>query len=299
MNAKMPVAGVKVKTGVKGGRLSSNHNGPGLRVKSGLKAGKISANHNGALRVTRACTRVPDPPTKGRMEWVPAPPRGRCRSWTADGVAANRPTEAARRARTAPSVAVRRRSSRVGGAGGDDAGAAPFVSRLLGGLDVRAAGVDGRLAHVVSGGGRLAGASVGDRRARGGRHRTQRLETHAAGVLRVLAGGRRFVPPFVTAAGLATSAAGAGPDAAVRPGHHAGLIDRLLAGLAGALHVGQRRRHGSLARRARGRAVVGAARAARGHDAAHAAVAVARTMTAGGLHRRAVRLIRSEVRLDR
>ena len=54
MNAKKPVAGVKVKTGVKGGRLSSNHNGPGLRVKSGLKAGKISANHNGALRVMRA-----------------------------------------------------------------------------------------------------------------------------------------------------------------------------------------------------------------------------------------------------
>lgn len=50
MSTKKPVAGVKVKTGLKGGRLSSNHNGPGLRVKTGLKAGKISANHNARLR---------------------------------------------------------------------------------------------------------------------------------------------------------------------------------------------------------------------------------------------------------
>ena len=46
MSTKKPAAGVKVKTGIKGGRLASNHNGPGLRVKSGLKGGRIAMNHN-------------------------------------------------------------------------------------------------------------------------------------------------------------------------------------------------------------------------------------------------------------
>jgi hypothetical protein len=51
MSTKKPVAGVKVKTGLKGGRLSSNHNTPGLRVKSGLKAGRIAMNHSARLAV--------------------------------------------------------------------------------------------------------------------------------------------------------------------------------------------------------------------------------------------------------
>ncbi len=49
------VAGLKVKTGIKGGRLAVNHNFPGLKVKTGLKAGRLSANHNApSLRVKTA-----------------------------------------------------------------------------------------------------------------------------------------------------------------------------------------------------------------------------------------------------
>jgi hypothetical protein len=42
----MSGAGVKVKTGVKGGKLATNHNGAGLKVKTGLKAGRIAMNHS-------------------------------------------------------------------------------------------------------------------------------------------------------------------------------------------------------------------------------------------------------------
>lgn len=46
--------GLRVKTGLKAGKLTANHNvRPGVRVKTGLKAGKISSNHNARL-VTRA-----------------------------------------------------------------------------------------------------------------------------------------------------------------------------------------------------------------------------------------------------
>jgi len=51
MSTKKPIPGVKVKTGLKGGRLSGNHNTPGLRVKSGLKAGRIAMNHSARLTV--------------------------------------------------------------------------------------------------------------------------------------------------------------------------------------------------------------------------------------------------------
>ena len=46
---------MRVKTGIKGGRLAANHNetllrarprAKGLRVKTGLRAGKLAANHN-------------------------------------------------------------------------------------------------------------------------------------------------------------------------------------------------------------------------------------------------------------
>jgi len=39
---------VRIKTNVKAGRLSANHNQTvkGLRVKSRVRAGKLSANHN-------------------------------------------------------------------------------------------------------------------------------------------------------------------------------------------------------------------------------------------------------------
>jgi hypothetical protein len=43
-------AGLKVKSGLKGGRLAANHTGPGLKVKSGLKGGRLAANHNARLR---------------------------------------------------------------------------------------------------------------------------------------------------------------------------------------------------------------------------------------------------------
>jgi hypothetical protein len=46
---------MKVRTHVRGGRISSNHNqtlakARGLRVKSAMKGGRISANHNQTLR---------------------------------------------------------------------------------------------------------------------------------------------------------------------------------------------------------------------------------------------------------
>ena len=39
---------MRIKSNVKAGRLTSNHNQTvkGLRVKSNVKAGKLSANHN-------------------------------------------------------------------------------------------------------------------------------------------------------------------------------------------------------------------------------------------------------------
>ena len=49
---------MKVKTGIKGGKLSANRNETllrgcrrtkGLRVKTGIKGGKLAANHNETL----------------------------------------------------------------------------------------------------------------------------------------------------------------------------------------------------------------------------------------------------------
>jgi len=39
------VNGLKVRTGIKAGKISANHSRAGLKVKAGIKAGKISANH--------------------------------------------------------------------------------------------------------------------------------------------------------------------------------------------------------------------------------------------------------------
>jgi hypothetical protein len=39
---------LKVKSGVKGGKLSTNHNKT-LKVKSGVKGGKLATNHNAVL----------------------------------------------------------------------------------------------------------------------------------------------------------------------------------------------------------------------------------------------------------
>ena len=37
---------IKVKSGIRGGGLSFNHNRRGLKVQAGLKAGGLSFNHN-------------------------------------------------------------------------------------------------------------------------------------------------------------------------------------------------------------------------------------------------------------
>ena len=38
-----------VRSGLKAGRISVNHNGTVLAVRSGLKGGRIAANHNGTV----------------------------------------------------------------------------------------------------------------------------------------------------------------------------------------------------------------------------------------------------------
>lgn len=45
-------AGLRVKTGLKAGKLTANHNptARGLRVRTALKGGKIATNHNARLR---------------------------------------------------------------------------------------------------------------------------------------------------------------------------------------------------------------------------------------------------------
>ncbi|HEY6478126.1 MAG TPA: hypothetical protein VI456_16225 [Polyangia bacterium] len=40
---------LKVKTGIKGGRLAANTTRAGLKVKAGIKGGKLAANHTRAL----------------------------------------------------------------------------------------------------------------------------------------------------------------------------------------------------------------------------------------------------------
>ena len=40
---------LKVKTGLKGGRLAANHS-RGLKVTTGLKGGRLAANHSRRLR---------------------------------------------------------------------------------------------------------------------------------------------------------------------------------------------------------------------------------------------------------
>jgi hypothetical protein len=58
MKKNIGVRAVRVKTGVKAGMLSANHNETlvrelpklrGMRVKTGVKAGMLSANHNETL----------------------------------------------------------------------------------------------------------------------------------------------------------------------------------------------------------------------------------------------------------
>jgi hypothetical protein len=46
----MKTTSLKVKTGLKGGRLASNHNATALKVKTGLKGGRLAVNHSRALR---------------------------------------------------------------------------------------------------------------------------------------------------------------------------------------------------------------------------------------------------------
>jgi len=41
---------MKIKTKVKAGGKSLNHNASGLKVKTNLKAGRLSANHNTTAR---------------------------------------------------------------------------------------------------------------------------------------------------------------------------------------------------------------------------------------------------------
>ena len=43
--SKLLATGFKIKTAVKGGRLSGNHTRAGLIVKAGVKGGKLSTNH--------------------------------------------------------------------------------------------------------------------------------------------------------------------------------------------------------------------------------------------------------------
>ena len=51
MNTKKPVRGAQAKTRIERASAASNHDKPGLRVKAGLKAGKLTANHSLGLRV--------------------------------------------------------------------------------------------------------------------------------------------------------------------------------------------------------------------------------------------------------
>jgi hypothetical protein len=49
----MNTTALKVKAGLKAGRLSANHVRSALRVKAGVKAGKLAANHARSLLATR------------------------------------------------------------------------------------------------------------------------------------------------------------------------------------------------------------------------------------------------------
>jgi len=40
---------LKLKTGLRGGKLAANHNQP-IRVKTSVRAGKLAANHNQSTR---------------------------------------------------------------------------------------------------------------------------------------------------------------------------------------------------------------------------------------------------------
>jgi hypothetical protein len=37
---------VKVRSAIRGGKITTNHSRPGLRVRSAVRAGKIAVNHN-------------------------------------------------------------------------------------------------------------------------------------------------------------------------------------------------------------------------------------------------------------
>ena len=49
----MKTIALKVKAGLKAGRMSGNHVRSALRVRAGIKAGKLAANHARALLATR------------------------------------------------------------------------------------------------------------------------------------------------------------------------------------------------------------------------------------------------------
>lgn len=45
--------GLKVKTGIKGGRLATNHSRAGLKVRSAVKGGRLASNHTRAALALR------------------------------------------------------------------------------------------------------------------------------------------------------------------------------------------------------------------------------------------------------
>jgi hypothetical protein len=48
--AKRVKKALKAKTGIKGGRLATNHSGRSLKVKSKVKGGRLATNHSARLR---------------------------------------------------------------------------------------------------------------------------------------------------------------------------------------------------------------------------------------------------------
>ena len=46
---KQGTRALKIKSGIKAGKLAANHSTRGLKVKAGIKAGKLSSNHNARL----------------------------------------------------------------------------------------------------------------------------------------------------------------------------------------------------------------------------------------------------------
>ena len=53
-------AGIKVRSGVKAGGMTFQHNrkAAGVRVRAGVKSGGMNVNHNRAASTARACARA-------------------------------------------------------------------------------------------------------------------------------------------------------------------------------------------------------------------------------------------------